>query len=501
MSPPWFTPALIGVTRLPEVPFEGDIGAELGRLVAGENDLALAFSRFAGAAAACRRAAVALASVPTDILPPASHDPSALPSAHRWMPALEIALGSASARLQHEALTRLAAASASLPAALLPTALDLGRRSQAIRPALAAVLGQRGQWLARLNPDWRFAAAGPIPKSADLQAWDEGSFEQRIAYFQALRAADPAAAAALLQRHAGELSAKERVAFIQLLANRLSASDEAVLAPLLKDRSREVRLAAAMLLALLPDSEHARRLADWIAPLIVHKRGLLKAKWECDAPAEADPTWPAAAIETKRPQYEALGERAWWLYQLVRQISLDWWTAQTGMTPAELVRWANGTDWTAALYRGWRERVDGQHPDWVDALLDGGQQATGHDRAALLRLLPVPLRERHWPRSVEALGNSGLLGDIVESCPLGETLSPAFSQALVEDLHRFLAADRLRHDYHWRASALELVCVVHAGALRAWQPVPRRDDEPPALAECLDDLERRVAARRVLHDF
>lgn len=328
-----------------------------------------------------------------------------------------------------------------------------------------------------------------------------GQLEQRSAYFQALRASEPAAAAALLQRHASELPAKERLVFVQMLAAQLSPADEAVLAPLLRDRSREVRLAAAMLLALLPDSAHARHLAGWIAPLITHNRGLLRAQWECDAPTEANPAWTAAAIEPKRPQYETLGERAWWLYQLVRQTSLDWWTAHTGMTPDELVRWAGRTNWAAALTRGWRERVGADHPEWVEALLDAGRKGAGHDRAALLRLLPVASRERHWPRSVEALGNSGVLGDVIESCPLGQTLSPAYSQALTDDLHRFLTGDRLRHDYHWRACALELVCIVDAAALRGWQPAPRRDDEPPALAECLDELERRVAARRALYDF
>jgi hypothetical protein len=41
--------------------------------------------------------------------------------------------------------------------------------------------------------------------------------------------------------------------------------------------------------------------------------------------------------------------------------------------------------------------------------------------------------------------------------------------------------------------------VVHPDSLAGWRPPLRRDDETPALAECIHDLERIVATRRALY--
>ena len=75
------------------------------------------------------------------------------------------ALHDGPARLQHEVCLVLARARCRLPPALLPQALELGRRSLALRPVLMPVLGERGLWLAAQRDDWRYAAgvsaAGP----------------------------------------------------------------------------------------------------------------------------------------------------------------------------------------------------------------------------------------------------------------------------------------------------------------------------------------------------
>jgi hypothetical protein len=303
----------------------------------------------------------------------------------------------------------------------------------------------------------------------------------------------------LLQASLDELAAKERAEFIAALAVNLGPEDEPLLDPLLKDRSREVRAHAAALLAELPASAHACRLTGWIEPLVTPKRGLLNKGWECDAPQAADPAWSGAAIEAKRPQHEQLGERAWWLYQLVRQVPLSWWTARTGMTPAQLIAWATKTDWKDALLRGWRERVGGGEPDWIDALLSLRERDMRLHAATLLALLPAAQRERYWPRTVAELDKANLLGDVVGACALGETLSLDYSRDLFASLHACVAEDRLRHDYGLRAHLPELAALLHPGALRGARAVPRRGDETPAMADCAQEFERIVHARTALH--
>lgn len=498
----WLKAALVGIEGSVPMPADGEIGALMATVAAQGDDSAQGFCRVAGVLAACRLAALSL---PPPVVPPtaAAADAQALADDHPACAALASAFAEGPLRLQYEACLRLAAADAHLPAALLPAALQAGQRQQVLRAALLPQLGARGQWLAACNPDWRYAASSvdTAPAASDEeQQWQQGSIEQRSQYFRALRTRDPAAANALLQAQLGELAAKERAALVELLAIGLQADDAALLESLLKDRSREVRYTAARLLALLPDAAHAGRLRAWLAALVISKRGMLGRSWQCEAPAAADPDWAGAAIESTRPQHETLGERAWWLYQLVRQTPLAWWCEHTGMRAAELLAWAAKSDWAEALQRGWRERIGAADPEWIEAMLASNAAIFRQGMSDLLALLPMAQRERHWPRNLAELQQAGLLGRIIGACAPGETLSASYSAALLPSLQTLLEGDALRQDYTLRAVLLDLATLLHPDSLPALRLPPRRGDETPALAECLTDFQRIVAMRRTLHD-
>lgn len=506
MSDAWMKPALMGVERSVALPAPGELGVLLGALATAD-DAALAFSRSMGAVAACTLAAVqTLPTIDTPV--PAADDPHALPADHAWAPALASIFASGTPaqdvelRLRHEACTRLTEVGATLPFTVLPDALDAGARSQALRAALSAVLGARGRWLAGINPLWKFAATADALEAqahAGQRPWQEGSHTDRLVYFRRLRSTDADAARRLLEASLDEMGARERADFVAALAIGTTPADTALLEGLMKDRSREVRRSAADLLATLPGSTHAQRLQAWLAPLVTTKRGLLGKSWDCDAPQAIDPAWASAAIESKRPQHEALGERAWWLFQLVRQAPLRWWTDHTGMNPVQVLAWSGKTDWADALHRGWLERVGAAEPDWVEAMLATKAQAMRARTVELLALLPVTQRERHWPRTIDDLRTQGLLHEVARACSLGETLSLEYSRPLFASLHDAFANDRLRHDYALRACVLELAALVHPGALRDARPLPRREDETPAMAECALDFERIVRARTIFH--
>jgi hypothetical protein len=500
MSIVWFNQALIGVDRTSSLSFEGETGVLIARIIEHEDDPALAFSRTAGVIAAYRLAAPAVSEDSSPLPPPAPADAHVLTQEHSWSALLPSIFAEGPLRLQYEACQRLAAIGATLPIALLPRALEAGRRNTALRSILHKVLGQRGHWLAQFNADWRYAVGGTEPEDTS-STWEVGSLAQRLVFLRRLRGQDPAAARKLLQVQMSELPAKERVELIAVLEHELGDGDEEMLDALLKDRSREVRAIAARLLAALPRSAHAQRLIGWLAPLLTQKRGLLGKTWLLDAPAQADPAWQSAAIDATRPQHEALGERAWWLYQLVRQIPLSWWVAHTGMKPGDLIAWAAKGDWKAALYRGWRERIGAVDRDWIAAILTSRAAEFGRDVAGMLALLPVAEREKYWPRSLDELRRENLLGEVIGSCPLGETLSAEFSRALMVDIRKCFASDRLRDDYSLRPPLLELAAILHPGALPAGEPVVRADLATPALIEFFRDFERIVATRHALHSL
>lgn len=426
---PWLKLALIGVDGSAPLPDHALLGALHAALAERSDDPAFAFSCALGAVGACRLAAVVFDAETSATPASAQDDPRMLATSHPWTGVLATSFADGPPRLQHEACLQLAAAHSTLPGQLLPLALEAGARSQALRIALLPVLGHRGRWLAQFNPDWRFALDGTdaTQSSDDPRLWTEGNLAQRVDYLRRRRAVDVTDARALLQAALGELPAKERLALVEVLQQGLCSDDETLLVPLLKDRSRDVRQLAANLLALLPASAHAQRLITWLQPLLSSKRGLLFGKsWQIEAPLSAESAWAEAMIDSKRPQHESLGERGWWLYQIARQVALPWWVAHTGLRADELIAWAAKTDWKDALYRGWRERVGADNPDWIEAILSSRAKEFGHDRAALLSMLPVAQREKHWLRDLDTIAKSGAWSEMAASCPPGATLSAAF---------------------------------------------------------------------------
>ncbi len=498
---PLLPAALVGTDRhaAPLPVWPGEVGAAVAAATAGA-DPAAAVLRAAAVLAACGAAGfqAAPADGPSpDGAPPdtqtALTDPSIL-ALVGWT------LREGPPRLQHRAAQALASAGLRLPPPLLPVALDLGRRSLALRSTLAPVLGERGRWLARQRDDWRYAAGASA--EADVQTqWQDGSFEQRRTLLLRERASDTAAARERLQQALPELPAKERAELVPVLAEGLSAADEPLLDALRSDRAREVRQAALALLLRLPDAAHPQRAAARLAPFVTSSRGLLGKRWEIDAPSAAADDWKADQLEAQRPQHERLGERGWWLYQLVRQVPLAWWTTHTGMDAAALLTWSAKTDWAAALQRGWRDVLLAA-PDlaWCEAVVDAAPEAWP-DAAALLALLPPPRRERHWLRQLKdgSVRFELLVGQVLGACAPGETLSPAISEAIARQIAARDAANALANDYGLRAALPELAAALHLPATAALAAPQRRPDDTPSWADTLHALAQTLATRRALN--
>jgi len=113
---------------------------------------------------------------------PKSDGDSSPPSANETRPAcsakvarrLEDMLRGHHKELLLEALTLLDGAGLRLPHVLLP--LALGVRTPAHRRAVRPVLGERGAWLARINPAWAWVTAGDAPpRDAKDRARENGA--------------------------------------------------------------------------------------------------------------------------------------------------------------------------------------------------------------------------------------------------------------------------------------------------------------------------------------
>ncbi|MFG3046595.1 DUF5691 domain-containing protein [Streptomyces sp. NPDC048241] len=307
----------------------------------------------------------------------------------------------------------LAAANAqgyAAPPQTVPALLDAARARTDLRPAALEFAGARALWLARLNPDWRFAqraASGgtsALPGAEDDEGirrlWQEGLFAERVALLTALRARTPFAARELLAGTWAQERAEDRLMFLDSLRAGLAADDEPFLEQALADRSRNVRATAAELLSTLPGSALAARMAKRAATCVALDHTGSAAAIVVEAPAACDPDMERDGMTARPPT--GRGERSWWLGQLVEAAPLGTWPDRLGgRTPEQIVALPVTDGWAGELHAAWcRAAVRQRDARWARALLGspsapeaGGPGAVSlADRAKLLAALEADER-------------------------------------------------------------------------------------------------------------
>jgi hypothetical protein len=264
-------------------------------------------------------------------------------------------------------LRQVAAAGHRVPEALLMPLLQHATRSVEVRGHLGAVLGERGRWLAALNPDWArlFTTASPAETDpADLATWETGLLPERLAWLRQAFARDADAARALLLAALPTEPAKVQEALLKVLADNLHPDAEATLETLLKSRGQEVRRQAAALLVRLPGAALTERLWARAAPLLTTKRKLLglgKATLEITLPTAWDKSWLADGIEEKNDHYTyltgntkaAVGAGAARLANMLALLPLSRWLAHLSLSADELLEAALASEWAVPLLPAW----------------------------------------------------------------------------------------------------------------------------------------------------
>ncbi len=350
------------------------------------------------------------------------------------------------------------------PAAQLPALLDAARSRTDLRPETMRFAGPRGLWLARFNPDWKFALRNTVPARGDAgtatdtseteaavrELWQEGLFAERVSLLTSLRRRDPSAGLELLAGTWTSERAEDRLMFLDSLREGLCPADEPFLEQALTDRSRTVRATAAELLSNLPSSALAARMASrartcvTLDPLTTAPGIAVEAPHECDAAMQRDGVVP------KPPA--GRGERAWWLVQLVEATPLAAWSGQFGgRTAGEIAGLPVADEWKQDLHTAWRRAAVRQRDtEWARAMIGAPAAPLAEalsDPAPLLAVLPEAERAAWAARFIEAHGLSEAF-HVLEVCavPWGEPLG----RAVVDSLE--IARDA--GSYPWRFSGV-----------------------------------------------
>ncbi|WP_019548691.1 DUF5691 domain-containing protein [Streptomyces sulphureus] len=352
------------------------------------------------------------------------------------------------------------------PAEQVPTLLEAARGRTDLRRHALSLAGPRGRWLAGLNPEWRFVlrsappstvrragsttAAGAAPTGAEQLLWNEGLFAERVAVLTEVRARNPRAGLELLAAEWGSERAEDRLIFLDTLRHGLSTADEGFIEQALADRSKNVRATAAELLAMLPESAYAARMAERARAHVGLDRCGGTARITVEAPHEVDAAMRRDGVATAPPQGQ--GQRAWWLSQLVDSAPLGGWRDRLGgRSPAEIVALPVADGWERELHAAWcRAAVRQQAPEWARALIGPPTAPLAHgpgDPAKLLTVLPDEERADWAARFIAVHGLSEAFR-ILGVCAL--PWSPKIGTAVIDALE--IARDQ--GSYPWSFSGV-----------------------------------------------
>lgn len=288
--------------------------------------------------------------------------PACSPAAAQF---LERMLNQQHAELLPELLARLDAAGQRLPDEQLPHALAHGARIPRFRPLWLPVLGERGRWLAAINPDWRYAAV-ELDDPRSLRAAWEREPSGRAALAVTLRRRDPDAARRLIElTWRGDADAARRE-LLATLETGLSPADEPFLEHALDDRDAQVRHKAVSLLARLPASRLVGRMIAAAGDILALEGGQLTPRFPPvirESLVRDGVTRPAAGPPSAN-------DRSRLLMQTVGVIPPGHWETRLGATPAEIVAAAGPGRWPRTLL-GALSAATARHPDrrWVEAIL------------------------------------------------------------------------------------------------------------------------------------
>ncbi len=387
---------------------------------------------------------------------------------------------------------------------LLPKVLRYVSVVRDLKPRLPALLGPRGQWLATLNPAWRPWVTATPTTTDNSAVWKTGTLAERCAYLAELRDHDKQAARNLVATTFEKENAKTRLALLELWKTAPDAGDRDFLNARLTDRSKNVRLLAADLLSRLPDSAFSQRMIARVQALL---KLSTKVGFRLNPPQTFDPAWSNDQLQPKRDGTfpSALGQRAWWLYQLLKYTPLDFWQTATNLSPSDCLLAAARGEWFVAAGRAWAHAaLLQQHPDWAEALLLHDPDTfhlTRRETLELLNLLSTERYEQSLQRMLTRDKDAGsalqLAVDVgsrrVWSTPVGQTV-----------LERFIAeaTPKSQSGRNWHLlHVLPQIAYALPASLYNHLPEPFQGEGVwPELAQAMERFHQIISLRKALYE-
>jgi hypothetical protein len=247
----------------------------------------------------------------------------------------------------------------------------------------------------------------PAVVEPSKQRWLEGTLDERRGELIALHRTDPGRAIEWLRTTWSEDPAEAREAFLRSLQAGLSMADEPFLEEALDDKRKGVRQAAMELLAKLPDSRHGQRSRERVAPFLLldEQKGLLgklrKRKLIVALPSALDKAAQRDGIELKPPAQRKIGERAFWLAQMVSLVPPAYWLERFNVDARGFIAAIMASEFAHDLLPALSEAAARQPlPDFLEALSEAwldSKHEPGVILEAVARLIAAAEPSRRGP--------------------------------------------------------------------------------------------------------
>lgn len=266
----------------------------------------------------------------------------------------------------------------------LPALLRVAVREPKLRAAALPVLGERGLWLARGTNGWRSVLETARVHDA---AWETGELTERVAWLRQTRPQDPARAAEALAQGWAGASGEEREHFVAVVAEAPTPHDAALLeGEALRDRRREVRLAARASLLQLPETAFSARAQAQVASMVSVEGMLMMRRLTLRLPETFDAAWKTDGIEEKAPP--GTGSRAFWARQWIASVPLSAWTRRLEVSAEKLFALNRDDEWRETILLG-----------WIDAAMAAPERENAEEFA--LHLIGVTA----WPKAAQPIAD------------------------------------------------------------------------------------------------
>ncbi|NHZ44312.1 DUF5691 domain-containing protein [Massilia aquatica] len=401
-----------------------------------------------------------------------------------------------------------------LPPRLLPGVLDMGTAQRPLRSLIEGVLGTRGHWLAKQNPDWNWVGAD----TDDINAlWEDGNIEQRAHALRDMRASDPGAAVQALQATWASETPDHRATLLGCLSVGLSLADEAFLESALDDKRKEVRSVAQRLLAGLPGSQLAQRMLARAKPLLRLERNGGTSHLLVEVPQERDKSMQRDGVGAGL--YPAMGEKSSWVVDILAAVPPTHWSASFDASPRTCLTLAMGSEfkhtlllgWSSALQRSLQAGYDASLHAWFTAFLDLYLKSSGihthmpRDFFSLFGTLPPDAADDLLATLVEATpaawmhAHSSLIDLLDDAAKNARRNWPlALSKAVVSRIQAGCAANTLQ-SWSLGYSMATLALVLDPRAIEAYENGWPRDI--PEFAQWEDTVDKFLRTLRFRHDM